>query len=304
MSQIALHVSEWREDMSLVDDRPSKRCANKGSQAARAENHRDRAVARQTLPRMESGPRTGEALVDLDLWTRHVALARTGDPALRAELFARYQAQAASLARKMHRGGEPLEDLTQIAMEALLRALDRFDPGRRRPFMAFANPTIVGSLKRHYRDSGWSIRVSRRAHELAGPAAAATERLSQRLGRAPLNREVAAELDIRVEELLELREATAARSVSSLDGPISDADGATRADLIGGEDPGLHRAENHVALQQALVNLNERDRSVLKRYYVDGLAQTDIAEEYGVSQMQVSRWITSSVKRLSSHLCA
>jgi RNA polymerase sigma-B factor len=99
-----------------------------------------------------------------------------------------------------------------------------------------------------------------------------------------------------------LREATAARSVSSLDGPISDADGATRADLIGAEDPGLQRAENHVALQQALVNLGERDREVLKRYYVDGLAQTEIASEYGVSQMQVSRWITSSVKRLSSHL--
>lgn len=303
MSQVAVDVRDWRRVAPVTDRRGStKRSARSG--LAHIEERLDRNRAERSLPRMDSGPRAGEALVEFDLWLRHVRLARTGEPELRAELFQRYQAQAASLARKMHRGGEPLEDLTQIAMEALLRALDRFDPDRRRPFMAFANPTIVGSIKRHYRDSGWSIRVSRRAHELAGPAAAASERLSQRLGRSPLTREVAEELGISVEELLELREATAARSVSSLDGPVSDADGATRADLIGGEDPGLHKAENHVALQQALVNLGERDRAVLKRYYVDGLAQTEIASEYGVSQMQVSRWITSSVKRLSSHLCA
>jgi len=121
--------------------------------------------------------------VDLPLWTVHVRYARRRDKRSLDQLVERYRAHAESQARRHYRRGEPIDDLTQVAFEALLLALRRFDPERRKPFLAFAKPTIVGSLRRHFRDAGWAIRVPRRVHELATPVRDAHELLTHDLGR-------------------------------------------------------------------------------------------------------------------------
>ncbi len=257
--------------------------------------------ALRTLPRqLQSGGVT--STVDLDVWVLHVRYARTGHATVRAQLVEEYRGYASALARRLHREGEPLEDLVQVALEALLLALHRFEPERSLPFPAFATPTIVGSLKRHYRDLGWAVRVPRRIHEIAAPAREVADRLTLELGRSPTVAEVATELGVEEDTLLEAQEATHARSVSSLDAPAGE-DG-TRMDLLGAVDPGMGRAENRVALAQALGELTERDRELLDLYFFEELTQTEIAGRYGVSQMQVSRWLTAAIRRLRSRMPA
>jgi RNA polymerase sigma-B factor len=240
--------------------------------------------------------------VDVEVWLLHVRYARSRQPAVRAQLVEEYGGYATALARRLHREGEALEDLIQVALEALLIALERFDPARGIPFPAFANPTILGSLKRHYRDLGWSLRVPRRVHELAVPARDVADRLTMELGRSPTVAEVARDLGVEEETLLAAQEATHARSVSSLDAPMGD--GERRSDLLGSVDSGLARAENRVALAQALDELTDRDREVLALYFFEDLSQSEIAERYDVSQMQVSRWLTASLRRLRSRMPA
>ena len=262
----------------------------------------DVTLAGATVPKASDGGSGAPASpgVDADLWLLHVRYARGRQPGLRAKLLEEYRAYAASLARRLHRDGESLDDLTQVAMEALLRSLDRFDPARGVPFPALATPTIVGTLKRYYRDLGWSVRVPRRVHDIAVPARDAAERLTGKLGRQPTVSEVAAEMGIDVESLRSAQEATHARSVSSLDAPVGDDE--RRGDLIGGADAGLAQAENRVALRQALAELSPHERTILGMYYFEERSQTEIAERFGVSQMQVSRWLSAAIRRLRAGL--
>jgi RNA polymerase sigma-B factor len=185
-------------------------------------------------------------------------------------------------------------------MEALLVSLDRFDPERSIPFPALATPTILGSLKRHYRDHGWSVRVPRRVHDIAVPARDAADRLTGRLGRFPTVPEVAAELGIGVEALLAAQEATHARSVSSLDAPVGDDE--RRGDLLDGADAGMASAENRMVLRQAMQDLSDRERTILGMYYFEDKSQSEIAASYGVSQMQVSRWLAAAIRRLRDRM--
>src|SRR5690606_70032 len=133
--------------------------------------------------------------VSFGVWFDHVRYARTGDGDRLAALVRQYETYAVSLAYRMHRDREPLEDLEQVAREALVHALQRFDPERGIPFPAFASPTILGSLRRHFRDHGWSVRVPRNVHEIAGARHQAVERLTGVLGREPSTEEIAGELD-------------------------------------------------------------------------------------------------------------
>jgi len=263
----------------------------------------DRLQAWRSIPRSNDAEDRGTFPgVDVEVWLLHVRYARTRQPEVRAQLVEEYSGYATALARRLHREGEALEDLIQVALEALLIALERFDPARGIPFPAFASPTILGSLKRHYRDLGWSLRVPRRVHELAVPARDVADRLTMALGRSPTVAEVARDLGVEEETLLAAQEATHARSVSSLDAPMGD--GERRSDLLGSIDAGLARAENRVALVQALHELTDRDREVLALYFFEDLSQTEIAERYDVSQMQVSRWLTASLRRLRSRMPA
>ncbi len=257
--------------------------------------------ARRTVPRGLSATDTRTVPgVDLDLWLLHVRYARTRHPAVRLKLVEEYSGYAVSLARRLHREGEALDDLVQVAMEALLVSLGRFDPERGIPFLALATPTILGSLKRHYRDLGWAVRVPRTVHDIAVPARDAADRLTSRLGRFPTVPEVATELGIDDESLLSAQQAISARSVSSLDAPVGDDE--RRSDLLGDLDAHLLLAENRVALRQALVGLSERERTIVGLYYFEERSQSDIAQDYGVSQMQVSRWLSAAIRRLRSQM--
>lgn len=239
--------------------------------------------------------------MDPSTWYLHVRLAG-GDAAAREELVVRYEGHARALARRFYRHREPLEDLAQVALEALLLALDRFDPDRRMPFLGFANPTIVGSLKRYYRDAGWAMRVPRRVHELTRPVREAADLLHQDLGRAPTPAEIADLVGVSEERVIEALDATSVRALASLDAPASaEASSAVQRGLAS-TDPMLRSVENRTALLQLVELLEEKDRVLLDRYFGQGISQQRIAELMGVSQMQVSRSLAKVLRRLRSHL--
>lgn len=264
----------------------------------------DEATARRTIPskRRERGRWLGRAeapSVEEDVWRDHVLLHRHDDRDARDRLVGHYQGHARSLAKRFYRQREPLEDLQQVALEALLLALQRFDPEHRKPFFGFANPTIVGSLRRHYRDIGWSVRVPRRVHDLASTMRDATELLTQDLGRPPTTTELADLMGIAEEEVDQAQAAMGARSPDSLDAPLGERD---PADVFGAEDRNLGLAENWVAVQQVLTLLPDSDRELLHLYFAEELTQTEIAERTGVSQMHVSRSLSRILRQIRSHL--
>lgn len=235
--------------------------------------------------------------VDIDVWILHVRYQRTRSPEDLAALVEEYTPYALAIAGRLARHGEAREDLDQVALESLVASLQRFDPSRRTPFAAFATPTISGAIKRHYRDRGWALRTPRQVHDMAGPVRAARDELAAVLGRPATSAEVAEELGVDVDLVRSVEQAVAARSVSSLDRPVIEA-GGTLGDSLGGTDRELDLTDDRVALAEALELLGDRDRDVLSLYFVDELSQREIAARYGVSQMQVSRWLSSIVGRL------
>lgn len=257
------------------------------------------AEARRTIP----GPGDGQLYartVDPDVWLDHVRFARTQDGAALERLVEEYSDYARSLARRLQRHGETGEDLEQVALEALLLALHRFDVERSRPFVAFASPTILGSLRRHFRDRGWLLRVPRSVHEVTAAANQASQELTGRLGRVPSVNEVADHLGVPLEDLLAARSATVARGLVSLD----DGDGVDGviAPQIGAIDRNFEITENRVALERAMNTLEEDDRTLLRRYYVDEQTQAGIAADLGVSQMEISRRLGRLIGRLRQQL--
>lgn len=247
----------------------------------------EREVAARTLP-----PASG---IDPDLWLLHVCLHRRGDPELRRVLVEHYQGYAVGLARRMHRQGEPLEDLCQVAFEALVVSLERFDPERRRPFLGFASVTIRGALKRHYRDFGWLLRVPRRVHDLVPPIRRATEELQGSLGRTPTVAEVAARVGVAPETVIEVRQAAHARSARSLS-PVGDGEELTVSAPV---DAGYERSVERIDLARALAELGREDRELLCRYFFEGRTQDELAAQAGVSQMQISRLLGAATRRLA-----
>jgi RNA polymerase sigma-B factor len=235
--------------------------------------------------------------VDVGLWALHVRYARDRDEAALATLVERYRPHAESQARRHYRRGEPVDDLTQVALEALLLALRRFDPERRKPFLAFAKPTIVGSLRRHFRDAGWAIRVPRRVHELAAPVRDAHELLTHDLGRPPSTPEIADFIGVPVGEVLEALTAEDARATASLDAP--DAASGLRAEhAVGRPDRGFVGIENRTALMQSIDVLSDEGRNLLQMYFMEERTQAQIAEVMGCSQMQISRLLRRAVREL------
>ncbi|HEX5366188.1 MAG TPA: sigma-70 family RNA polymerase sigma factor [Acidimicrobiales bacterium] len=262
----------------------------------------DRATALLTIP-TDPVPRTwlagtaGRPAVDPALWALHVRYARDRDAGVLARLVEAYRPHAEALARRHYRHGEPMEDLTQVAYEALLQALRRFEPGRGVPFLAFAKPTIIGSLRRHVRDTGWAIRVPRRVHELATPVREATELLTNDLGRPPSPGEVADFIGVPERDILDAMAADEARTTRSLDAPDA-ATGLQAEQVIGRLDRGFVGIENRTSLVQSLDRLSEDDRKLLQMYFGDERSQSQIAAVLGCSQMQVSRLLRKAIHRL------
>jgi RNA polymerase sigma-B factor len=266
----------------------------------------DHARALLTMPadKVERRWLAGEAVrpaVDAELWRLHVRYARDRDEQTLATLVERYRPHAEAQARRQYRRGEPIDDLTQVAYEALMQALRRFDPDRAKPFLAFAKPTIVGSLRRHFRDAGWSIRVPRRVHELASPVRDAQELLTHDLGRPPSPGEVADFLGEDEHEVLYALRAEEARVTTSLDAP-DPASGLPADQVIGRPDRGFVGIENRTALLQSVDRLSDEDRALLQMYFVEEHTQSQIAEVLGCSQMQVSRLLRRAVRQLRRHM--
>ena len=197
------------------------------------------------------------------------------------------------------------DDLRQTALVALIRAVERYDPGQGAAFRTYAARTIDGELKRHLRDRSWSVRPPRRAQELHLRAQRATDELMHRLGRSPTPAEVAEDLGVDLERLLEAREAGRARTATALDapGPSGDPDSSLTR-LLGAIDPRLGALDEHLVLRDAIGELGEREQLVLQLRFVEELSQPEIAEEIGVSQSYVSRLLRSTLDRLREDLTA
>jgi RNA polymerase sigma-B factor len=219
------------------------------------------------------------------------------DPSAREELVTRYLPLAESLARRFSGRGEAHDDLFQVASLGLLNAIDRFDTAREVQFTTYAAATIVGEIKRHFRDKGWAVRVPRRLQEVGLRMNAVLPELSQELGRAPTVAELAERCDASPEEILEAMEASQAYSTSSLDAPSSD-EGAAPIDVLGTEDESLALLEEWAAVAPAVRNLPQRERTVLYLRFFRGLTQSEIARRVGVSQMHVSRILAQSLRSL------
>jgi RNA polymerase sigma-B factor len=266
----------------------------------------DRARATLTIPRdavarqwLEG--RARRPAVEPELWALHVRYARRQDADALQALVQQYRGHAEAQARRHYRRGEPIDDLTQVAYEALLLALRRFDPDRRTPFLAFAKPTIIGSLRRHFRDAGWSIRVPRRVHELSTPVRDAQELLTHDLGRPPSPGEIADFIGVDEREVLEAFTAEDARITTSLD--ASDPTSGLQAEqVIGQPDRGFLGIENRTALRQSLELMSEADRDLLRQYFLEERTQSQIAEGLQCSQMQVSRLLRKAIHRLRRHM--
>jgi len=226
---------------------------------------------------------------------------REGNADAREELVRRFLPLTRKLARRYARSAEPYEDLVQVASLALVKAIDRFDPGRGTRFPSYAIPTILGDLRRHFRDNGWSLHVPRRAQERAMAVADASERLTNLHGRAPTVRELAAYLELSTEDVLEGLFAGQAYDTVSFSTPCASGEEsgeATVGDVLGADDERFWLVEADVALASAARLLGDRERRILHLRFTEEMTQSDIAAEVGISQMQVSRSLRSSLTRL------
>ncbi len=229
------------------------------------------------------------------LWERHAEL---GEAWTRSALVERFLPLARSIARRYENLGEPTEDLNQVAFLALIHAVDRFDTSRGCAFTSFAVPTIVGELKRHFRDRGWAVRPPRSLQELSLRVDRATRSLTQQLDRQPTVAEIAQALDRDVEHILEAQRARVGRSALSLHAPRGADLGPALEDECGREDDGYHRAESRAVLDRLLTLLPARDREVIRLRFVADMTQAEIGDALGISQMQVSRILRSAIDRL------
>jgi RNA polymerase sigma-B factor len=230
-----------------------------------------------------------------------------GDPAraeARAELINLCRPLAAYLARRYRNRGEPLDDLVQTAIVGLIKAVDAYDPQRGVPFGNYAVPTIVGEIKRHFRDKGWALRVPRRLQELRMRISREAEPLTQRLGRSPTVADLAACLCEREEDIIAGLACAPAYRALSLQAALRGADGAELIDVLGGTDPLLEGVEQREALRPLIARLPDREQRILRMRFFANMTQAQIAAETGISQMHVSRLLGHSLRILREGLLA
>lgn len=217
---------------------------------------------------------------------------------LRARAIEQNLPLANRLARRYVGRGELLDDLAQVAALALIRAVDSYDPSRQTPFTAYAMPSILGALKRHFRDTAWAIRVPRSTQELAQGVAGATGQLSQQHGRPPTPAELAAHLHVSVEELRAAIDAWHVYRLASLNAPHASGVGADRIDLIGSTDPHCADVDDLLTLRPLVAALPTREQRILTMRFYDHMTQTQIAAEIGLSQVHESRLLKQTLAQL------
>ncbi|WDN53915.1 RNA polymerase sigma factor SigF [Streptomyces clavuligerus] len=221
---------------------------------------------------------------------------------LRNQLVRMHLPLVEHLARRFRNRGEPLDDLTQVATIGLIKSVDRFDPERGVEFSTYATPTVVGEIKRHFRDKGWAVRVPRRLQELRLALTTATAELSQLHGRSPTVHELAERLGISEEEVLEGLESANAYSTLSLDVPDTDDESPAVADTLGAEDEALEGVEYRESLKPLLEDLPPREKRILLLRFFGNMTQSQIAQEVGISQMHVSRLLARTLAQLRDKL--
>jgi RNA polymerase sigma-B factor len=264
---------------------------NDGEEAAAAA-----APARaRTLPKPASTPEREEVRRLL----REYAANR--DPAIRERLVELNSDLVHFIARRFANRGEPLEDIEQVGFLGLIQAIERFDPSLENEFSTFATPTIMGEIRRHFRDRSWSIRVPRRLQENYTRAMRAQEQLSQELGRQPSVAEIAARINLEPDEVLAALEVSPAQHTVSLDATRPGRDeeeGSELGERLGQEDEALERVEMKALIEQAMANLTPRERQIMLLRFFDQLPQTEVAKRLGISQMHVSRLQRAALERM------
>ena len=252
------------------------------------------ASAVAATPRSHALPGPSEERVLFARWRDH------GDAGAKEALTRRFMPLARSLARRYDRSSEPFDDLLQVASMGLLKAIDRFDPGLGHPFASFAVPTILGEMRRYFRDAGWSVHVPRGAQERALKVRDAQERLANLRGRAPTVNQLAAYLELDTEDVIDALQAIQAYEALSIDSPRAGAeeDVLPFAESVGHVDEHYELVELDVTISAVLEHIPARERVILRMRFGEDLTQTEIAGRVGISQMQVSRLLRRSLEQL------
>ena len=227
-----------------------------------------------------------------------------GDVEAREKLVMSHMNLVRFLANKFKNRGEPFDDLIQVGYLGLLKAIDRFDPSRGLEFTTYATPTIMGEIKRHFRDKGWSVRVPRRLQELSAKVNQATDVLTTELQRSPKIEEIAEYLDASVDEVLEAMESSSAYSSVPLEGTgNNDNDDAPSVlDRYATEDSALNFTDDRLIIEEALKGFSPREREVIDLRFLQGMTQIEIAEQLGISQVQVSRLLRRTLKKIQDKI--
>ena len=227
-----------------------------------------------------------------------------GDMDAREKLVMSHLNLVRFLANKFKNRGEPIDDLMQVGYLGLLKAIDRFDPARGLEFTTYATPTIMGEIKRHFRDKGWSVRVPRRLQELSAKVNQATDELTTELQRSPTVEEIARYLDATVDEVLEAMESSSAYSSVPLEAPGSSdsGDAPSVLDRYASEDSELAFTDDRLVIEDALAGFSPREREVIELRFVKGMTQIEIAQKLGISQVQVSRLLRRTLKKIQDKI--
>jgi len=272
-----------------------------------ARTAREASEARAERARHRSLHRTpkGKAAWDKDrtreLFRQYKA---TGDPEGRDQLIVSHLNLVRFLASKFKNRGEPLDDLIQVGTIGLIKAIDRFDPSRGLEFTTYATPTILGEIKRHFRDKGWSVRVPRRLQELSAKVNQANDELTNELSRSPSVEEIAKRVGASVDDVLEAMESSSAYSSVPLEGGGSsdDDDAPSVIDHYATEDENLAASDDRIVLEDAIRDFSPREKDVIRMRFFEGMTQVEIAERLGISQVQVSRLLRRTLRRVQDKI--
>ena len=265
---------------------------------------REEAAAERRQRRLEARRGRGKLAWDKDrtreLFRRYK---EEGDAEARDQLIESHLNLVRFLASKFKNRGEPMEDLIQVGSLGLIKAIDRFDPSRGLEFTTFATPTIMGEIKRHFRDKGWSVRVPRRLQELSAKVNQATDELTSELNRTPTVAEISESLDASIDEVLEAMESSSAYSSVPLEGGgMGEDDAPSVIDRFATEDAELAGTDDRIVIADAIADFTPREQEAIRMRFVDGMTQVEIAEKLGISQVQVSRLLRKALKAIQGKI--
>ena len=289
------NAQEAANTTGSVTETEEERSAREASEA-RAERARHR-----SLHRTPKGKAAWDKDRTRELFRQYKA---TGDPDVRDQLIVSHLNLVRFLASKFKNRGEPLDDLIQVGTIGLIKAIDRFDPSRGLEFTTYATPTILGEIKRHFRDKGWSVRVPRRLQELSAKVNQANDELTNELSRSPSVEEIAKRVGASVDDVLEAMESSSAYSSVPLEGGGSsdDDDAPSVIDHYATEDEDLAASDDRIVLEDAIRDFSPREKDVIRMRFFEGMTQVEIAQRLGISQVQVSRLLRRTLKKVQDKI--